>query len=284
MMLPSMLRTPHRFPHSCSCTAGKQICSHSACTKRTLMKCLLLNAARPCLTVLEPAAGRPSHPRRNLSSCQVSLSKAEDKGVPSTSTEGGVGAPARSVLPPPQPWHAVLSEGRRAPLWEPFAALLCTGGGETASILTLCWLTQSPSMAAALAVGFVPAHARGNGGQHQPRALSSTCSKGHPAPCPASPAPSSAPCPQGWQAQHLPSKAAAATAARPGSATPGQPRWAAARCAAALRMHLEQIWSSRSQQHTGINVSVNFAQVKGECTSPQERQQTLVSFPLCLLT
>lgn len=113
------------------------------------MKCLLLNAAQALYHHAVPAAGRLSCPGRNLSSCQVSLGKAEDKGVPGTSKEG-VGAPAAVWCLPSARWHSVLSKGRRAPLWEPFAALLGTaGGGDTASILTLCRLTQSPSMAAA---------------------------------------------------------------------------------------------------------------------------------------
>lgn len=51
-----------------------------ASSKRALMKCLLLNAAQPRLAMLGPAAGRPSCPSRNQSSCQVSLGKAEDEG------------------------------------------------------------------------------------------------------------------------------------------------------------------------------------------------------------
>lgn len=119
-----------------------------ASTKCTLMKCLLLNAAQVLSHHAVPAAGRLSCPGRNLSSCQVSLGKAENKGVPSTST--GVGAPSAVWCLLSARWHPVLSKGRRAPLWEPFAALLGTArGGDTASILTLCLLTQSPSMAAA---------------------------------------------------------------------------------------------------------------------------------------
>lgn len=67
-----------------------------------------------------------------------------------------------------------------------FVTAICSpasraGGGETASILTLCQLTQSPSMAAALGAGLParPWSPRGNTAQHRHSAPSSPCcSKG----------------------------------------------------------------------------------------------------------
>lgn len=70
--------------------------------------------------------------------------------------------------------------------------------------------------------------------------------------------------------QHLPaSKPAAATAAQPGSATPGQPLWAAAPHAGGTEDASATHMSGSSQSHSRINVFVSSAQVRRESLAGQ---------------
>lgn len=97
---------------------------------------------RLLLTTLGPAAERFSYPGRNLSSSRAGLEEAKNRasGVATTTTGGRVGVAGQS---PKQ--HSILSRRKKGT----FVRALCgpaAVGGEMASIFTLCWLAQSPSM------------------------------------------------------------------------------------------------------------------------------------------
>lgn len=119
---------------------------------------LLPNAAQALAHHAGACCGEAQLPRQEpeQQQDQPGRGRGQGPGGPQHRRRRGVGASTRSAVPlgrPPQPDGAPsLAGGRRAPLSEPIAVPLgAAGGGETASILTLCWLTQSPSMAAAAA-------------------------------------------------------------------------------------------------------------------------------------
>lgn len=201
MIFPSVLRTrqaPTHLQWHCREAALLTRCP----SKHSLMKCPLLSAAQAVSHRAGACGGRPSRPCRNLSTCQLSLGKAEDEGLPGSST-GGVGAPSRSVVPRPQP-AGTLSSAREE-------------GHLCGSHLQPC--SQGRGRGNSINPHFVPAHTKPlYGGSRAGRGAvclavarhwhhgvtwhsTSTGPRAAPAaarapscPCPEGPAPSSAPC------------------------------------------------------------------------------------------
>lgn len=261
MVFPSVLRTPHgRFQHSCSCTVGKQICSHGAGSLHQMRPCEV-PAAEHCPGPVSPRwgllRGGPAAPAGTGAAARSAWERLRTRRSLAPAQMGGrwvlqPTAWCRRAVPlsPPAPHPQRRKKGT-------FVEAICSParhrrGRGTASILTLCWLTQSPSMAAALGVGLSASPwwlPRGNTAQHRRRAPSSTCcSKGHQAPCQrAQHLPLPRACSQqGWQAPAQ--RLNLLGPLQHGQALPHQASHAGQLPAVqvALRMHPEQTWSSSS--------------------------------------
>lgn len=93
MVFPSVLRTPHgRFQHSCSCTVGKQICSHGAAGLHQMYPCEVPAAEHcpgPVSPCWGPLWGGPAAPAGTGAAARSAWARLRTRRPPAPAQMGG---------------------------------------------------------------------------------------------------------------------------------------------------------------------------------------------------